>query len=214
MPKVLIVSGLARCGSSLMMRMLYAGGMPVFVTNHNSFEHPFALKLPTNNAWLAECDGKAVKVLDPQRFVPRMPEGVEAATIWTARDYHEQAKSMFKFISIVSGNPAEMMRGPERVGITNDKIVERLEASLKHDGPVAVRTMKAIGETHIVRFEDVIKRPFPAALHVAMFVEAEMGVQLDVDKMVSVVVRRSPDCYDGMLEIESLEREEGHDGQG
>jgi hypothetical protein len=68
---VTIVSGLPRSGTSLMMQMLAAGGMQVLTDGqrtadqHNPrgyFELGAVKHTRTNHSWLAQAEGKAVKV--------------------------------------------------------------------------------------------------------------------------------------------------------
>ena len=67
MKAIVVVTGFGRCGSSLAMRMLCAGGMPVTTDNRDSFEDERVMRLPGDTRWLRECEGRALKVLDPYR---------------------------------------------------------------------------------------------------------------------------------------------------
>ena len=78
---VCVVSGLPRSGTSLAMALLQAGGMPVFsdgmrradLDNPNGyFEYTAVGSLPSDNTWVHDSVGKAVKVISPLlRFLPR-----------------------------------------------------------------------------------------------------------------------------------------------
>ena len=90
---ITIVSGFGRCGSSLVMQMLEAGGMPC------SGEYP-AFEDEAGNLLLADMlsldymqtlEGKAVKLLDPHRG--KIPKGPEYHVLGCSRDYGEQARS-------------------------------------------------------------------------------------------------------------------------
>ena len=72
MDDLIIVSGLPRSGTSLLMSMLQAGGLPCLTDQqrpadeHNPrgyFEHSRVLKLAEGSDWLREHRGKAVKIL-------------------------------------------------------------------------------------------------------------------------------------------------------
>ena len=77
---VCVVSGLPRSGTSLAMALLQAGGMPVFsdeirqadLDNPNGyFEYTGTGSLKSDNAWVHDSIGKAVKVVSPLlRFLP------------------------------------------------------------------------------------------------------------------------------------------------
>ena len=69
---IVIVTGLPRSGTSMMMQMLDAGGVPVFVDNNRPadqsnekgyFEHEYAKKLMTDASWIGEAKGQAIKVI-------------------------------------------------------------------------------------------------------------------------------------------------------
>jgi hypothetical protein len=83
-----------------MMRMLYRGGLQVVAENKASFEHPDVMKLPADSSILEECEGKAVKILDP--LVYRPPYGPHYRFILMTRDPKEMMRSHAKFLT---GNP-------------------------------------------------------------------------------------------------------------
>src|SRR5262245_41408486 len=69
---IVIVSGLPRSGTSLMMQMLQAGGMPLLTDtlrppdtdNPNGYwEYEPAKRLHQDNYWIPKAEGKAVKVV-------------------------------------------------------------------------------------------------------------------------------------------------------
>ena len=69
---ITIVSGLPRSGTSLMMQMLRAGGMPLLVDDvrapdvdnpHGYFEFEPVKRAAQNTSWLAAAEDKAVKII-------------------------------------------------------------------------------------------------------------------------------------------------------
>ncbi len=69
---VTIVSGLPRSGTSMMMRMIEAGGMPLLTDDvrkadednpHGYYEYEPVKKIREDPSWLEEADGKAVKMV-------------------------------------------------------------------------------------------------------------------------------------------------------
>src|SRR5882724_8514008 len=69
---IVIVSGLPRSGTSLMMQMLQAGGMPLLIDdrrpadadNPNGYwEYEPVKRLQQDNSWIPKAEGKAVKVV-------------------------------------------------------------------------------------------------------------------------------------------------------
>ena len=69
---ITIVSGLPRSGTSLMMQMLHAGGLPVLTdglrmaddsNQRGYFEYEPVKRLRTDRAWLPQANGHAVKII-------------------------------------------------------------------------------------------------------------------------------------------------------
>jgi len=179
---ITIVSGFGRCGSTLVMQMLAAGGMPMS-GEYPAFEDDAGGLLLTDSLTLAvmqKLDGKAVKFLDPHRGT--IPRGPDYRVIWCSRDYHEQALSQAKF--------SEMM-----LGIRFDDI-DRLEQSYRDDKLAAIKSLIACGVSGILdlRFENVLADPRGAAAEIAGY----CGPGLDVSLMAAVARPRSPLCAPDM----------------
>lgn len=79
---IIVVSGMPRSGTSLMMQTLAAGGVPVFTDEkraadaHNYqgyFEHEAVKTLEKDNRWLENVKGQALKIVSPLlRYLPEM----------------------------------------------------------------------------------------------------------------------------------------------
>src|ERR1700732_3954967 len=89
---ITIVSGLPRSGTSLMMQMLAAGGMPILsagerqadVDNPRGYlEWERIKQLPKDPACIAEAEGKAVKEISP--LLLSLPEGHDYRVIFMQR---------------------------------------------------------------------------------------------------------------------------------
>ncbi len=184
-----LVCGLARCGTSLMMRMLHAGGMHVFADNVSSYESDSLNPANIKNlaGILPELEGKAAKILDPHRF--EWPERVNAKVIWLDRDTREQAKSQVKLLRSFGGFsiPGQAWRAMER--------------GLKQDRPRCMELFADRGVPVLVlRFEDVLASPDRCAASITEFLD----LRLDVEAMAAVVVRRPPQCAPDMAMEEML----------
>jgi hypothetical protein len=185
------VAGFGRCGSTLMMRMLRAGGMQIFCdagkTESCETDHIFGL--PSNWGWLSECQGKAVKLLDPHKNRP--VSSFEFRFIWMNRDPIEQAKSQLKLLNVF---------GEMNVGSRHE--IRAMASLNRRDLKDALGVCKLFGPTMAINFEDVLTHPEPIARSVSLFLDRE----LDVKAMAAQVVQRSPKCLHYMLEERYLEQ--------
>lgn len=171
---ITIVAGLGRCGTSMVMQMLHAGGVPC-VGQRPSFEVSRWQIRPTAEA-LAAIPGHAVKVLELHEGWRMVPPGCQV--IWMDRDQREQAKSHAKFLRTMTGRHVD--RSGRRA----------LEASLMRD---THQTMGVIGSVPLVRlrFEDVLADPLKAARLLGEFTE---HAGFNAYRAEQAVKRRSPEC--------------------
>ena len=93
---VAIVSGLPRCGTSMMMRMLEAGGLPVLVDGIRTadednprgyYEYERVKKLPHDTEWLPEAEGRVVKIVSA--LLPQLPAGWQYRVVFMERAMDE-----------------------------------------------------------------------------------------------------------------------------
>jgi hypothetical protein len=94
--EIVVVSGLPRSGTSLVMQMLAAGGMPILTDEHRQadednpkgyFEYEAVKRIARDQAWLGKACGKALKVVVP--LVCFLPGGYRYRVILIERDYDE-----------------------------------------------------------------------------------------------------------------------------
>ncbi|MBS2034951.1 sulfotransferase family protein [bacterium] len=99
MQELIVVTGLPRSGTSLLMSMLEAGGVPVLADQqrpadqHNPrgyYEHGRLLSDPDPN-WLKEHGGQAIKIL--YRQLENVPADLEARVLLLERDLREVVES-------------------------------------------------------------------------------------------------------------------------
>ena len=95
-----IVSGLPRSGTSMLMSMLAAGGIPALTDRkrpadrHNPngyFEHAGATRLTHNPDWIREAAGNAVKVISFQLY--HLPDNVRCDILFIERSLAEMLAS-------------------------------------------------------------------------------------------------------------------------
>ncbi|MBN1768571.1 MAG: alkaline phosphatase family protein [Prolixibacteraceae bacterium] len=103
---IIVVSGLPRSGTSMVMQMLHAAGVPVFADNERQadksnpkgfFEHQKTRQLLRNSKWLNEATGKAIKIVIPLLF--NLPANFNYKIIIVLRDLHEVIDSQQKMLA-------------------------------------------------------------------------------------------------------------------
>lgn len=184
----IVVSGNGRCGTSMMMQMLAAAGVPCLGRYPDFEDTDFAMSTfrPDRMAAAREC---ALKILDPGVMkIPRLPHHV---AIWMSRDPKQQTLSVAKLLYLY--------------GVVTDRSTRRrLERDIRTSKPRhlgAFRDMP-LGE---VAFERILADPIGAATKLCAFLGRHGWPGLSPEKMAAVVVRRGPECLEGMLEFDLLE---------
>jgi predicted AlkP superfamily phosphohydrolase/phosphomutase/tetratricopeptide (TPR) repeat protein len=90
---IVVVSGLPRSGTSMMMQMLAAGGLELWTDGvrqpdednpHGYHEHGAARRLAEDASWLPQARGRAVKIVAP--LLSRLPAGEQYRIILMRRD--------------------------------------------------------------------------------------------------------------------------------
>ncbi len=188
----IIVAGLGRCGSSLVMQMLDAAGAPC-VGIWPDFEDEVSIlrdlkDVDVQRAFYTTCKGRAVKLLDPHLNQP--PIGLDYRNIFLSRNPAEQAKSMLKLL-----------------GMTNNRRARKaMEQAVRTDEALARQAMTKIGDGRYLNipFENLIHDPEHTAGVIADWVRVWRGQPLDVGAMARCVRRRPAKCLPYMLELELL----------
>lgn len=111
--EVVIVTGLPRSGTSLLMQMLEAGGLPVYTDRvrkadeHNPrgyFEVEEVKGIIRGAAFLSETKGKVVKITAP--LVCHVPRGVKCSVLFLQRDVREVLASQKRMVGDTSDESA------------------------------------------------------------------------------------------------------------
>ena len=176
---VVVVSGLPRSGTSMMMKMLEAGGMELVIDGirtpdednpkgYYEFERVKQLD-KGDTAWVAEAQGKAVKV-------------ISALLEYLPSDYHYRVLFMNRKMPEVLASQRKML---ERRGETSDISDEKLaELLTKHVAQVKRWLARQPNfEMLDLDYNAMLQDPEPWAERVNAF----LGGQLDVRAMVEVV---------------------------
>ena len=182
---IIIVSGLPRSGTSMMMKMLEAGGLHVFVDNlrtpdpdnpegYYEFERVKQLD-KGDTAWVGQAQGQVVKVISA--LLEHLPP-----------DYRYQVIFMNRNISEVLASQKKML---QRRGEAADKISDEEMANLfaKHVAKTTAWLQQQPNfQALFVDYNQLLADPEPQTHAVNQF----LGGILDEARMVSAV---NPDLY-------------------
>ena len=117
---VTIVSGMPRSGTSLVMQMLRAGGMPLLIDDrrpadlHNPrgyFEYEPVKRLATDSAWVKAARGQAVKII--YRLLRHLPSDNDYRVVFLERDLVEVFESQQDMLR--SKNDPAALQDRERI---------------------------------------------------------------------------------------------------
>ena len=182
---ITIVSGLPRSGTSMMMKMLEAGGLPPLTDNlrladddnpKGYYEFERVKKMPDGDtSWVGEAQGKAVKVISA--LLEHLPSEYSYRVLFMERKVEEILASQ-KQMLIRSGKPTGE--------VTDEQLAEMYGKHLDK-----VTTWRAEQPNFSVLYLDygaMLAEPEKYAEQVNDFV----GSPLDVDKMAGVV---DPELY-------------------
>lgn len=200
--RIIAVCGLGRCGSTMTMRMLDAGGVDVF--HHSTgpdsrYETPYVNLLPGNFDWLHKggedgrgCLGKAVKVLRADKFI--LPKALKYDFIYLMRNPFEQAKSQIKFIQ----GHFRVMNEPD------DHEIQGIGERVMRKNADLLRMLKEYPHrrTHVMQFEATLADPLAEAQKLVEFLDIDDPFA--ADRMAAVVEKRGPECQPGLVEGPSM----------
>lgn len=180
-----IVSGLPRSGTSMMMKMLEAGGIPVLIDNIRKadidnpkgyYEFERVKKVKEDQAWLEDGVGKVVKMVS--MLLLDLPEGYNYKIVFTRREMKEILASQRKMLV--------------RLGEQDEQSEEE---AAREDRVMAANYRQHLVKVHnwlnkqpnievlYVRYNDFLADPLPQIEEMNTF----FGGVLDTEKMKGVV---------------------------
>jgi len=184
----ILIAGLGRCGSSLMMQMLYAAGVST-IGHWPAFEDDLEVAMRSDaDAWHKLTAGKAVKILNPHVTPP--PAAGDYRTIFLTRSIEEQAKSTYKFIG---SHPSRADRRAMQTRLQGETRQAR-----------KALTQLGTGMYFSIPFEELITRPRETAADIASYLSMRRPEPLDAAAMAACVRERAPACLPYLLETELI----------
>lgn len=181
---ITIITGQGRCGSSLIMQMLAAAGLPV-VGSPSFYEDERSSISKFDPDWLVSLDGKYVKVLGVQHLKLKP---ADYRFIFLKRNPSEQAMSQNKFQTIVNRGKAESYEG--------------MKWQVRRQNKLCLKKCKSLGETLEMRFEHLIDYPELQIGRLCMFLNLR-PLRDYGHLMISRIVSRETKCLPTM-EIEQV----------
>ena len=177
---LVVVSGLPRSGTSMLMQMLAAGGMPVLTDRvrdadednpRGYFEFEPVKKLFRGAGWLPEAKGKAVKIVAP--LLLGLPIGLPCRVVFIERDLDEILDSQAKMIAR-SGSAASPPERRELLRAEYARTVSRARAWLSNRPETAWL---------MLTYAQVVAHPHATATRLLEFLDG----RLDLDRAASLV---------------------------
>ena len=182
---ITIVSGLPRSGTSLMMQMLVAGGMPALSDGERRadtdnprgyLEWERIKQLPSDPGCMAEGEGKVVKVIS--RLLLSLPAGHEYRIVFMQRPLPEVLASQDQMLR---------RRGTYKEGVDPAPISAAFENELRKvyawlDGKPYVKTIR-------VPYHDVLSTPKEVAQQLALFLEIPLNVEAMIQQVDASLYR-------------------------
>ena len=184
-PSVTVVSGLPRSGTSMMMKMLEAGGIPPLTDKirtadddnpkgYYEFERVKQLD-KGDTAWMAEAEGKSVKVIS--QLLKHMPDGHAYKVIFMRRNMSEILASQKKML---------INRGEDPEQASDEEISALFEKHLNSvmDWMAAKPNVSVI----YIHYSDMLANPAPQVAQINEF----LGGNMNTATMAQVV---DPNLY-------------------
>ncbi len=184
---IVVVSGLPRSGTSMTMKMLEAGGVPILTDGKRTadesnpkgyyeFEPVMRLHEDPDKRWLVEARGKAVKIIS--FLLASLPESHNYKVIFMHRDLHEVMASQSKMLE-QRGEP----QGADAAdaNASDDSLLVSYEKDVKKTKRLLAR--RSCFDVLDVDYKAVLDNASGAAARIGAFV----GGGRDVGAMAAVV---------------------------
>lgn len=185
-PFVTVVSGLPRSGTSLMMRMLGAGGLPLLtdqVRNPDEdnpcgyFEYEPVMGAAADCSWVACASGKAVKVI--HMLLRYLPNEYRYRVIFMQRNIEEVLASQQTMLKRRESSP-------------NPRPTERLASVFLNQVSDAFRRLSQRSDTRVleVNYNRLMDDPVAAAGYVNEFLDGGMSLREMTNAVIPTLYRQ------------------------
>ena len=176
---ITIVSGLPRTGTSLMMQMIHAGGIPALTDRVRAsdednpkgyFELEAVKRTKKDDSWLAEAAGRVVKMV--HLLLYDLPGNHQYRVVFMRRDLREVVRSQGVMLA---------RRGTDGARLTDEQLIGAYEGQL-------TKIQRWLDEqpnvqVHQVSYNSLMNDPPPAVAAIRAF----LGGELDGDAMLASI---------------------------
>ena len=178
---VIVVSGLPRSGTSMMMQMLEAGGLPIYTDKQRQpdesnpkgyYEHENVKRLMRDASWIKETPGKVVKII--AQLLPYIPARYAYKIIFMDRSLEEVVRSQHAMLIRSGSKRVKADVYPYHLETQFQKQLDRIRTWEKQRANIDV-----LWVTH----KETLENPGETAKKVARF----LGTGLNVAKMATPV---------------------------
>ncbi|MFY9569870.1 MAG: sulfotransferase [Blastocatellia bacterium] len=178
---ITIVSGLPRSGTSMMMKMLAAGGLEPITDNIRAadednpkgyFEFEKVKEIEKDSLWLDDVRGRAVKMISA--LLKHLPSRYNYKIIFMRRNMNEVLASQRQML-VRRGEPADTV-ADAKMAVMFEKHLAQIDAWLKTQPNI---------EVEYVSYNEVLGDPLPHIERINRF----LGGSLDLEAMATVVDR-------------------------
>jgi hypothetical protein len=179
---IIVVSGLPRSGTSLMMQILSAARVPIMADEHRPadshnpsgyFEYEPVKRILRDSSWLPDACGKAIKIVAP--LSAHLPPNLDYRVLLMERSIEEIVRSQEKMILSLGKRPSAPLRMMAKT------LEQQQQISLaKLSKNPAVRM-------HRVRFLDLFECPMMTLEHIFEFLELP---RIKLEELLPVIDRQ------------------------
>jgi predicted AlkP superfamily phosphohydrolase/phosphomutase/Flp pilus assembly protein TadD len=178
-PTKIIVSGMPRSGTSMMMQMLEAGGLQPFTdqirqadedNRKGYYEHEAIKRLAKDNGIIEQVNGKVVKVI--ASLLKFLPDKYNYKIIYMERDFNEIALSQEKMLERSKAIPKEtsIFQLSDKLKAAQNKVETWLEN-------------KKNFEVLKLQYQSIVEDPKRNAEKIADFLKVELHIEQMIDKV-------------------------------
>ena len=177
--QIAVVSGLPRSGTSMLMKMLEAGGMKVLTDNIREadkdnpkgyYEFEKVKQIEKDKSWLEDAEGKVVKMIS--QLLKHLPPSYTYKVVFMRRKMEEILASQRKML--VRRGEATDRISDEQLAALFRKHLKRVETWLDEQSNF---------EVLYVSYNEILANPIDQATKISQFFDGA----LDVEPMVDVV---------------------------